>query len=80
VFPALPRSGHVHVSSEDAGFFARDRKQPYAQRWSFGIQRQLPADFMLDTWYAGDCATRVKRNINYLPAQYLSPDRPATGR
>ena len=54
--------------------FPRSRKQPYGQRWSFGLQRQLPASFMVESSYVGSRATRIaiNRNLNYTPAQYLS--------
>jgi hypothetical protein len=47
---------------------------PYAQRWSFGVQHELPKGFVLETSYVGNRATRlpVLRNLNALPAQYLS--------
>lgn len=55
-------------------FFDEKRKQPYAQRWSLGVQRQLPAQFLIDASYVGNRATRlgVFRNLNFTPAQYLS--------
>lgn len=55
-------------------YFAKDRKLPYAQRWSIGIQRELPQSFMLEASYVGNRGTRlpVDRNINATPAKYLS--------
>ena len=55
-------------------FFAKDRKPSYAQRWSVGIQRQLPGNFMVEASYVGNRATHlpVSRNLNFIPAQYLS--------
>jgi hypothetical protein len=54
--------------------FPQKRNLPYGQRWSFGIQRQLPASFMVESSYVGSRATRIaiNRNLNYTPAQYLS--------
>ena len=50
------------------------RKNPYAQRWSLGFQRQLPAQFVIEMTYVGNRATRlaVDRNVNAFPNQYLS--------
>lgn len=50
------------------------RKNPYAQRWSFGLQRLLPGQFMVEASYVGNRSTRlnVLRNMNYTPAEYLS--------
>lgn len=48
--------------------------QPYSQRWSFGLQRFLPGQFLLEASYVGSRGTRlaVSRNLNNTPAQYLS--------
>src|SRR5438034_1246915 len=45
-----------------------------AQRWSFEVQQQLPASFMVEASYVGNRGTRlpVNRNINFLPAKYMS--------
>ncbi len=50
------------------------RKNPYAQRWSFGFQRQLPGQFVIETSYVGNRGTRlpVDRDLNAFPNQYLS--------
>jgi hypothetical protein len=55
-------------------FYDRNIKQPYAQRWSLGIQQMLPAQFMIESTYVGNRGTRlgVTRNINTTPAKYLS--------
>lgn len=54
--------------------FPNARKNPYAQRWSFGLQRTIPAGFLIEASYVGNRSTRlnVLRNLNFLPAQYLS--------
>ncbi|MDP2998724.1 MAG: TonB-dependent receptor [Bryobacterales bacterium] len=46
----------------------------YSQRWSFGVQRFLPGQLLLDTSYVANRSTNlsVSRNINATPAQYLS--------
>ena len=55
-------------------FYDRNLLQPYAQRWSLGIQQMLPAQFMIESTYVGNRGTRlgVTRNINTTPAKYLS--------
>ena len=55
-------------------FFAKERKLPYAQRWSLGIQRELPAAHMLEVSYVGNRNTRlgVTRNLSFTPREYLS--------
>ncbi len=60
-------------------FFLGKRLQPYAQRWSFGVQRELPAGFIMDVSYVGNRGTRlpVLKQIDVTPPQYLSrsPER-----
>ncbi len=60
-------------------FYPTRRLQPYAQRWSFGLQRLLPDDFLVDASYVGNRGTRLSgnRQRNATPAQYLSrlPER-----
>ncbi len=55
-------------------FFPRDRKAPYAHRWSFGVQQEMKGGFVVESSYVGNRGTRlpVNRNINGTPAQYLS--------
>jgi hypothetical protein len=49
---------------------------PYMQRWQFGIQRTLPADFLVELSYVGNRGTRVEstRNLNAISNDYLSHD------
>jgi hypothetical protein len=49
-------------------------RTPYDQRWSFGIQRILPAGFLIDTGYVGNRSTGLEtsRSLNYTPGEYLS--------
>lgn len=48
-------------------------RNPYTQRWSFGIQRELPSQFMLDMSYVGTKGTKLYMNEDrnpLVPAQY----------
>jgi hypothetical protein len=60
-------------------FWDQNRRNPYAQRWSFGIQRELPKQFLIEVSYVGNRVTRlpITRNLNALPNEYLStsPER-----
>ena len=42
---------------------------PYAQQWSFGIQRELPRDFVANFAYVGSRGTHltIERQLNQLP-------------
>ncbi len=71
----LGASGGLSTNlGQGISYFANDRTPPYSQRWSFGVQRQLRAGFMVESSYVGNRGTRlpVGRNINALPAKYLS--------
>ena len=72
--PLGPAGGLSTNLGQNISFFAKDRKPSYAQRFSFGVQRQLPGSFMLEASYVGNRATHlaVSRNLNFIPAQYLS--------
>ena len=50
-------------------YFPRDRKAPYAQRWSFGVQQEMKGGFVVETSYVGNRGTRLpaNRNINGRP-------------
>ncbi|MBI4893125.1 MAG: hypothetical protein HY821_21050, partial [Acidobacteria bacterium] len=55
-------------------FFRDQRQHPYSQRWSFGIQQELPMQTLLEVSYVGNRNTRlnVNRELSYTPGQYLS--------
>ncbi|MBW2010353.1 MAG: TonB-dependent receptor [Deltaproteobacteria bacterium] len=55
-------------------FFNPNPRNAYMQRWSFGIQRQLPWRVVVKTNYVGNRGTGlgVSRQLNAIPAQYLS--------
>jgi hypothetical protein len=59
--------------------YPASRLVPYTSRWSFNLQRQLPAGFLLDLGYMGNRGTRLQidRNINAVPGSILStsPER-----
>ena len=59
--------------------YPRARVQPYAQRWSFGMQRQLPGQTLLEASYVGNKGIRlqVARELNFTDPKYLSisPER-----
>lgn len=55
-------------------FFNSKPLNPYNQRWSFSLQRQLPFGVVLDAGYIGNRAAKlaVTRELNPIPRQYLS--------
>lgn len=54
---------------------------PYAQQWSFGIQRELRGDLVATVSYVGSKGTHLtlERNINQLPSLPLAENPFATG-
>jgi Carboxypeptidase regulatory-like domain/TonB dependent receptor len=55
-------------------FYPTVRPRPYVQRWSAGVQRELPGQVLLEASYVGNRGTHlgVTRQLNNTPAQYLS--------
>ncbi|MEK7405278.1 MAG: TonB-dependent receptor [Acidobacteriota bacterium] len=72
--PLGARGGLSTNLGQSISFFRAKRLNPYNQRWSFGFQRLLPGQFLAEVSYVGNRGTRleVSRNLNALPAQYLS--------
>lgn len=72
--PSAPGSGMITALNQNITYFANDRVQPYAQRWSVGLQREFPVGFMGEASYVGNRGTRlpITRNLNGTPLQYLS--------
>ena len=56
------------------GFGYVDPRNPYASRWSLGLQRELPGQLMVEASYVGNrgVALPVSRNLNAIPGTYLS--------
>ncbi|MBC7928074.1 MAG: carboxypeptidase regulatory-like domain-containing protein [Bryobacteraceae bacterium] len=75
LLPVAAAAGGLRTNlNQNLTVFPKDRKMPYAQRWSIGLQREFPAGFVLESSYVGNRGTRlpVLRNLNALPAEYLS--------
>ncbi len=72
--PAGAAGGLLTNIGQGVNAFPETRLNPYAQRWSFGLQRTLPGAFLIEASYVGNRSTRLNvfRNMNFTPAQYLS--------
>lgn len=72
--PAGAAGGLLTNIGQSVNAFPKQRLNPYAQRWSMGLQRQLPGQFLLEATYVGNRGTRlnVLRNLNFTPARFLS--------
>jgi hypothetical protein len=74
ILPALnDRDPLANVGSTIAAP-THEYRNPYAQTWSMGVQRELPGKLVLDIHYWGNKGTRLPNtwNINQLPDQYLA--------
>jgi hypothetical protein len=72
--PPGTSAGLLTNISQGVSFFDPNLKQAYAQRWSLGIQYELPLGFVVDSAYVANRGTRlaVSRNYNATPNRYLS--------
>ena len=54
--------------------FAADRKMSPSNRWSFGLQYELPGGIMIESSYVGNRSYRlpVTRQVSFTPREYLS--------
>jgi hypothetical protein len=55
-------------------FYPTERRRANVQRWSFGLQHELPRQFLVEATYVGNRGTRlgVTHQLDNTPAQYLS--------
>src|SRR5579884_1610022 len=75
LIPPSGASGGINTGFGQAiSFYDPNTNPAYSQRWSFGIQRYLPGQFVLDVSYVGNRVTHlgVNQSMNSTPAQYLS--------
>jgi len=75
LLPPLGAGGGLTTTlGQGTSFFAAERKQPYAQRWSFGFQQEFKGGFVVESSYVGNRGTNigVTRNLSYTPKEYFS--------
>ena len=74
IAPPGTSAGLLTNIGQAVSFFDPNMTQAYAQRWSLGIQYELPWGFVVDSAYVGNRGTRlaVSRNYNATPNRYLS--------
>ncbi len=72
--PAGSSNGLATDLGQSLSVYPLDRYRPYVQRWSFGLQREFPAGFLLDASYVGNrgIRTSVSHDINTTYRNYLS--------
>ncbi|MBS1824160.1 MAG: TonB-dependent receptor [Acidobacteria bacterium] len=72
--PAGASAGLLTNIGQGVSFFPDRRSHPYSQRFSFGMQRELPMKAMIEMSYVGNRNTRlnINRELSFTPGQYLS--------
>ncbi len=72
--PTGAAGGLATFLGQAPSFFYEEVLNPYMQRWSFSVQRELPARMVIEASYVGNRGTKlpVTRELNAVPAQYLS--------
>jgi hypothetical protein len=80
-----PPSGNANgmlqsVGTSISGLFNQNPKSPYNERFSLGLQYQLPGNIIAEADYVGNIGQhiRITRDYNALPDSYLSPDSTRT--
>lgn len=71
--PAGAAQGLATYVGRGPGFFYPERRDPYMQQWSFGLQQQFHG-LMMEAGYVGNRGAHLAEDQNYnsIPAQYLS--------
>jgi hypothetical protein len=73
--PAGSSAGLATFNGQNLTFFAPQQRDPYSERWTFGIQHSLGSDLLLEVAYIGNHAVHLPiafTQINAVPQQYLS--------
>ncbi|MBL8233092.1 MAG: TonB-dependent receptor [Bryobacterales bacterium] len=72
--PAAASGGLLTFVGRAPGFFDPTRRNGYMQRWSFGVQRELPGRIVVETMYVGNRGTLlgVDRDLSAVPGSYYS--------
>ena len=72
--PLGAAGGYSNGLGQDVTFFNQNPLPPYMQRWSFGVQHELPHQVIADVSYVGNRGTHIEinRNLDALPDIYLS--------
>jgi hypothetical protein len=72
--PSGSSAGLATNLGNSISLFPEDTTSSYMQRWQLAVQRQLVSDTVLELSYVGNRGTRMRvgRDLNPVPAQYLS--------
>jgi len=72
--------GRQQGLGNNISFFNQDPKVSKQLRWQIGVQRELPAGFIVEAAYVGNYGYDIELfdNINALPSSYLNADNSRT--
>ncbi len=75
--PAGAAGGLRTFLGRGVSYFFGKPLNPYMQRWSFSVQRELPLRIVLEAAYVGNRGTKLgaERELNAVPREYLSTSR-----
>ncbi len=63
----LPGAADAPRASDNEVAMDKDLRSPYTERWSFGFQRQLPHDLLLDISYIGSAGHKLLTKAEWNP-------------
>jgi hypothetical protein len=74
VRPLGASSGASTFLGQNVALFDQNLRNPYAQRWQFAVQHELPGNVLVEVSYVGNRGTRLltTQDLNPVPATYLS--------
>ncbi|HEY3938175.1 MAG TPA: carboxypeptidase regulatory-like domain-containing protein [Bryobacteraceae bacterium] len=74
ISPTGSSLGLATALGQNLTVYPKNRLQPYAQRWSFDLEQQLPGAFLVDLSYVGNHSVRlpIVRQLNATPNAFLS--------
>ncbi len=74
VRPLGASGGASTFLGQNVGLFDQNLRNPYAQRWQFAVQHELPGNVLVELSYVGNRGTRLltTQDLNAFPAAYLS--------
>ena len=64
---SMPTVARAPAPGDSQTLIIKNLVNPYYQRWSFGIQRELPANLLLDVSYVGSKGTKLFANEDLNP-------------
>ncbi len=67
-------AGLATYLGRDVSYYIEKARNPYMQRWTLSVQRELRGRILAEVAYVGNRGTKlpVTRQWNFVPAQYLS--------